>query len=205
MIELKDVTKAFGTNILFSGLTFDIKDGEFVVFSGKSGCGKSTMLNMIGGIEKVTNGSIIVDGMDITKNYNRVKYFSEKVGFLFQNFALSENKTVVKNLEMVAKKNRTEVSIDDALREVGLLSKKSEKVFTLSGGEQQRVALARLMIKKCDIILADEPTGSLDKDNANTVIDILKKLNEKGKTVIMVTHDEDLKKVGKRVIVLDNA
>ncbi|SFB84533.1 ABC transporter ATP-binding protein [Ruminococcus albus] len=205
MIELKDVTKAFGTNILFSGLTFDIKDGEFVVFSGKSGCGKSTMLNMIGGIEKVTNGSIIVDGMDITKNYNRVKYFSEKVGFLFQNFALSENKTVLKNLEMVAKKNRTEVSIDEALREVGLLSKKNEKVFTLSGGEQQRVALARLMIKKCDIILADEPTGSLDKDNANTVIDILKKLNEKGKTVIMVTHDEDLKKVGKRVIVLDNA
>ena len=205
MIELKSVSKAFGTNILFSGLTFDIKDGEFVVFSGKSGCGKSTMLNMIGGIEKVTNGSIIVDGMDITKNYNRVKYFSEKVGFLFQNFALSENKTVVKNLEMVAKKNRTEISIDDALREVGLLSKKSEKVFTLSGGEQQRVALARLMIKKCDIILADEPTGSLDKDNANTVIDILKKLNEKGKTVIMVTHDEDLKKVGKRVIVLDDA
>ena len=204
MIELKNVTKAFGTNILFSGLTFDIKDGEFVVFSGKSGCGKSTMLNMIGGIEKVTNGSIIVDGMDITKNYNRVKYFSEKVGFLFQNFALSENKTVLKNLEMVAKKNRTEVSIDDALREVGLLSKKNEKVFTLSGGEQQRVALARLMIKKCDMILADEPTGSLDKGNANTVIDILKKLNEKGKTVIMVTHDEELKKVGKRVIMLDD-
>ena len=204
MIELKNVTKAFGTNILFSGLTFDIKDGEFVVFSGKSGCGKSTMLNMIGGIEKVTNGSIIVDGMDITKNYNRVKYFSEKVGFLFQNFALSENKTVLKNLEMVAKKNRTEVSIDDALREVGLLSKKNEKVFTLSGGEQQRVALARLMIKKCDMILADEPTGSLDKGNANIVIDILKKLNEKGKTVIMVTHDEELKKVGKRVIVLDD-
>lgn len=71
MIELKNVTKAFGTNILFSGLTFDIKNGEFVVFSGKSGCGKSTMLNMIGGIEKITNGSIIVDGMDINKNYNR--------------------------------------------------------------------------------------------------------------------------------------
>ena len=203
MIELKNVTKAFGTNILFSGLTFDIKDGEFVVFSGKSGCGKSTMLNMIGGIEKVTNGSIVVDGMDITKNINRVKYFSEKVGFLFQNFALSENKTVLKNMEMVAKKNRTEVGIDEALREVGILSKKNEKVCTLSGGEQQRVALARLMIKKCDIILADEPTGSLDKDNADTVIGILKQLNEKGKTVIMVTHDENLKKVGKRVIVLD--
>ncbi|MBR0528623.1 MAG: ATP-binding cassette domain-containing protein [Ruminococcus sp.] len=202
MIELKNVTKAFGTNILFSGLTFDIKDGDFVVFSGKSGCGKSTMLNLIGGIEKVTEGNIIVDGMDITKNINRVKYFSEKVGFLFQNFALSENKTVLKNLEMVAKKNRTEVSIDEALREVGMLAKKNEKVFTLSGGEQQRIALARLMIKKCDIILADEPTGSLDKGNATTVIDILKKLNDKGKTVIMVTHDEELKKVGKRIIAL---
>ena len=131
--------------------------------------------------------------MDITKNINRVKYFSEKVGFLFQNFALSENKTVLKNMEMVAKKNRTEVGIDEALREVGILSKKNEKVCTLSGGEQQRVALARLMIKKCDIILADEPTGSLDKDNADTVIGILKQLNEKGKTVIMVTHDENLK------------
>lgn len=202
MIKLENVTKAFGTNILFSGLTFDIKDGDFVVFSGKSGCGKSTLLNLIGGVEKVTEGSIIFDGTDITKNINRVRYFSEKVGFLFQNFALSENRTVRKNLEMVAKRNRTEVTIEEALREVGILEKIDEKVCTLSGGEQQRVALARLMIKKCDIILADEPTGSLDKDNAMIVINILKKQNEKGKTVIMVTHDEELKKVGKRVIVL---
>lgn len=204
MIKLENVTKAFGTNILFSGLTFDIKDGDFVVFSGKSGCGKSTLLNLIGGVEKVTEGSIIVDGTDITKNINRVRYFSEKVGFLFQNFALSENRTVRKNLEMVAKRNRTEVTIEEALREVGILEKIDEKVCTLSGGEQQRVALARLMIKKCEIILADEPTGSLDKDNAMIVINILKKQNEKGKTVIMVTHDEELKKVGKRVIVLDS-
>ncbi|MBQ8965905.1 ATP-binding cassette domain-containing protein [Ruminococcus sp.] len=203
MIELKNVSKAFGTNILFSSLTFSIDDGDFVVFSGKSGCGKSTMLNLIGGIDKVSSGNIIVDGMDITKNYNRVKYFSEKVGFLFQNFALSENKTVLKNLQMVAKKNRTSVTIDEALKEVGILSKKDAKVCTLSGGEQQRVALARLMIKKCDIILADEPTGSLDRENAMIVINILKKLNEKGKTIIMVTHDETLKEVGRRVIVLD--
>ncbi len=203
MIELKNVTKTFGTNVLFSGLTFDIKDGEFVVFSGKSGCGKSTMLNMIGGIEKVTSGSILVDGADITKKIDRVRYFSEKVGFLFQNFALSENKTVRANLEMVAKRSRTAVTIDEALREVGILDKKDEKVCTLSGGEQQRVALARLMIKKCDIILADEPTGSLDRENAMSVIKILKDLNAKGRTVIMVTHDESLKTVGTRVIVLD--
>ena len=203
MIELKNVTKTFGTNVLVSGLTFDIKDGEFVVFSGKSGCGKSTMLNMIGGIEKVTSGSILVDGADITKKIDRVRYFSEKVGFLFQNFALSENKTVRANLEMVAKRSRTAVTIDEALREVGILDKKDEKVCTLSGGEQQRAALARLMIKKCDIILADEPTGSLDRENAMSVIKILKDLNAKGRTVIMVTHDESLKTVGTRVIVLD--
>lgn len=201
MIELKNVTKAYGNKTIFSKLSFKIDTGEFVVFSGKSGCGKSTMLSLIGGIEKATSGQIIVDGTDITNNYNRIKYFSEKVAFLFQNFALSENKTVKQNLEMVPKKSRSGVSIPDALKAVGIEDKLNEYIYTLSGGEQQRVALARIMIKKCDIILADEPTGSLDKENANAVIDILKKLNtENGKTVIMVTHDEELKKVGDRII-----
>lgn len=201
MIELKNVTKAYGNKTIFSKLSFKIDTGEFVVFSGKSGCGKSTMLSLIGGIEKATSGQIIVDGTDITNNYNRIKYFSEKVAFLFQNFALSENKTVKQNLEMVPKKSRSGVSIPDALKAVGIEDKLNEYIYTLSGGEQQRVALARIMIKKCDIILADEPTGSLDKENANAVIDILKKLNtENGKTVIMVTHDEELKKVGERII-----
>ena len=201
MIELKNVTKVYGNKTIFSKLSFKIDTGEFVVFSGKSGCGKSTMLSLIGGIEKATSGQIIVDGTDITNNYNRIKYFSEKVAFLFQNFALSENKTVKQNLEMVPKKSRSGVSIPDALKAVGIEDKLNEYIYTLSGGEQQRVALARIMIKKCDIILADEPTGSLDKENANAVIDILKKLNtENGKTVIMVTHDEELKKVGDRII-----
>jgi putative ABC transport system ATP-binding protein len=200
MIELKNVTKAYGTNYIFTNVSFTIKDGEFVVFSGKSGCGKSTMLNLIGGIDRVTSGSITVDGTDITHLKNRTKYFSCKVGFLFQNFALSENKTVKQNLDMISKKSRTDVTIDSALNLVGLLGKKNEYVYTLSGGEQQRVALARLIIKKCDIILADEPTGSLDKENAEMVIDMLKELNRSGKTVIMVTHDEGLKKVGDRVI-----
>ena len=201
MIELKNVTKAYGNKTIFSKLSFRIDTGEFVVFSGKSGCGKSTMLSLIGGIEKATSGQIIVDGTDITNNYNRIKYFSEKVAFLFQNFALSENKTVKQNLEMVPKKSRSGVSIPDALKAVGIEDKLNEYIYTLSGGEQQRVALARIKKKKCDIILADEPTGSLDKENANAVIDILKKLNtENGKTVIMVTHDEELKKVGDRII-----
>lgn len=203
MIKLDKVSKAFGEHILFRGLTFEIADGEFVIFSGASGCGKTTLLNMIGGLEKLSGGTILVDGIDISKRSNQLEYFRSKVGFLFQNFALVENKTVRQNLELVRKKNRSEVSIEQAVERVGLSDKLDSKVYTLSGGEQQRIALARLMVKKCDLILADEPTGSLDKANAEKIMQILKALNtEQGKTVIMVTHDEELKKQGSRVIEL---
>lgn len=202
MIKLDKVSKAFGEHILFRGVTFDIQDGDFVIFSGASGCGKTTMLNMIGGIEPLSAGRILVDGSDITKRKGKLEYFRSKVGFLFQNFALVENKTVKKNLEMVRKKNRSGTTVEQALERVGLSDKINAKVYTLSGGEQQRVALARLMIKECDIILADEPTGSLDKNNANKIMCILKQLNDEGKTVIMVTHDEELKEQGKTLIEL---
>lgn len=200
MIEIIKLTKSFDSNIIFSNVSFTVNDGDFVVFSGKSGCGKTTMLNMIGALEKPTSGQIIVDGVNIASGKKRMDYLSKKVGFLFQNFALVENKTVEQNLKMIAKKNRTDISIDNALSEVQLLEKKEALVYTLSGGEQQRVALARLMIKQCDIILADEPTGSLDKANSEIIVNILKKLNKSGKTVIMVTHDESLKNVGNRLI-----
>ncbi len=203
MIKFEKVSKAFGEHILFCGLTFEIADGEFVIFSGASGCGKTTLLNMIGGLEKLSGGTILVDGIDISKRSNQLEYFRSKVGFLFQNFALVENKTVRQNLELVRKKNRSEVSIEQAVERVGLSDKLDAKVYTLSGGEQQRIALARLMVKKCDLILADEPTGSLDKANAEKIMQILKALNtDQGKTVIMVTHDEELKRQGSRVIEL---
>lgn len=203
MIIFEKVSKAFGEHVLFRGLTFEIEDGEFVIFSGASGCGKTTLLNMIGGLEKLSGGTILVDGIDISKRSNQLEYFRSKVGFLFQNFALVENKTVRQNLDLVRKKNRSDVSIEQAVERVGLSDKLDAKVYTLSGGEQQRIALARLMVKKCDLILADEPTGSLDKANAEKIMQILKALNtEQGKTVIMVTHDEELKKQGSRVIEL---
>ena len=202
MIEVKSLTKSFGDNTVFKDLSFKIDDGEFVVFSGKSGCGKTTMLNLIGGIDTPDSGEILVDGADIAKQKNRIEYFRSKVSFLFQNFALIDNKTVEENLNMVKKNTRTDTTIEQALESVGIKDKLKAKVYTLSGGEQQRVALARIMIKKCDIILADEPTGSLDKENAQGVMEILKKLNEQGKTVILVTHDEELKKTGSRIIEL---
>lgn len=203
MVKFEKVSKAFGERILFRGVSFEIGDGEFVVFSGVSGCGKTTMLNMIGGLEELSGGKIYVDGVDISKRKNQLTYFKSKVGFLFQNFALVENKTVKENLELVKKSNRSNITIEQALEKVGLSDKLDSKVYTLSGGEQQRVALARLMVKKCDLILADEPTGSLDKENAKAVMKILKDMNkEQGKTIIMVTHDEELKNQGSRIIEL---
>jgi putative ABC transport system ATP-binding protein len=200
MIEIINLSKKFDDKILFSNFNLRIADGDFVIFSGPSGCGKTTLLNMIGAIEKIDNGEIIVDSIDIKNKRNHLNYFRTKIGFLFQNFALIDNKTVKENLRLIRKNCKTNLSIEEALKIVGLDEKSNNKVYTLSGGEQQRVALARLMLKKCDIILADEPTGSLDKNNAEIVLNILNKLNEQGKTILLVTHDEDVKKQGNRVV-----
>lgn len=202
MIELKDICKSFGDHVILNNFSETINDGEYVIFTGKSGCGKTTLLNTIGGLEKPDSGYVLIDGVDIYKTKNMEHYFKEKVGFLFQNFALVENKSVSQNLELVQKKQRTGVSISNALEQVGLKDKGDMSVYKLSGGEQQRVALARLIIKKCDIILADEPTGSLDRENASMVLEFLKKLAGQGKTVIIVTHDEKVMETAERVIKL---
>lgn len=202
MIKLENVCKRYGERILFENYNTQISDHEFVVFSGNSGCGKTTLLNMIGGIEAADSGRIWVDNVDITQKKELLNYFRYKVGFLFQNFALIENKTVKENLSIVRKASRTSISIEEALERVGLEEKINSKIYTLSGGEQQRIALARLMIKKCDIILADEPTGSLDRENTDIVMDILEEYYQQGKTVVIVTHDAYVKQKGRRVIEL---
>lgn len=153
MIIIRGLNKAFGEKIIFSNFNLEIPDGSFVVISGDSGSGKSTLLNMIGGIEKPDSGSIIIEGLNITRLKNKNSFFADTVG----------------------------------------LSKEvNKKVYQLSGGEQQRVALARLMMKKCSVVLADEPTGSLDKKNRDIVMRLLHELNEEGKTVIIVTHDQGI-------------
>ncbi|WP_010240567.1 ABC transporter ATP-binding protein [Clostridium arbusti] len=200
MIKIKNLTKKFDEKIVFSDFNLIIENGDFIIFSGPSGCGKTTLLNMIGAIEKIDDGEIIVDGIDIKNKKNHLNYFRTKIGFLFQNFALVDNKTVKENLKLIRKDCKTNLSIEDALSIIGLEDKLNKKIYTLSGGEQQRVALARLMLKKCDVVLADEPTGSLDKKNAEAVLDILKQLNKQGKTIILVTHDENIKKQGNRVV-----
>lgn len=202
MIEINHLKKSFDEKVLFDNLNIKIDTGEFVVFSGVSGCGKTTLLNIIGSLESFDEGEVIVDGVDISKRKNQQKYLSEKVGFLFQNFALVEDKTVGQNLELIKKSNRSDVGIDEALERVGMAGTKDKKDLYPLGGEQQRIALARLMIKKCDIILCDEPTGSLDRANGEKIMSILKNMNRNGKTVILVTHDEKYKQGTGRTIEL---
>lgn len=202
MIQIQHMNKSFEGRPLFQDFNLKVADNEFVILSGKSGSGKTTLLNIIGGIEPIDSGSVIVGGIDITKEKNQLEYYRYKVGYLFQNFGLIENQTVLQNLKIVKKSSRTEISIEEAVAAVGLDLKLNQKVYSLSGGEQQRVALARLMLKKCDLILADEPTGSLDRENADIVVSILKRYQQMGKTICLVTHDDYIKTLGDRRIEL---
>lgn len=204
MIEFINVYKSFGKKIILDNFNTVIQDGEFVVLRGRSGCGKSTLLNLIGGLEKPDKGEICIDGRPLSKQKNREWILREKVGFLFQNFALVDTKTVMENMELIYRNCRSSFSAEEALDRVGLSEKVGEKVYKLSGGEQQRVAIARLIYKKCDIILADEPTASLDLENAENIIGLLRKLNKTGKTIIMATHDSRLCDCEMRVIELSN-
>lgn len=202
MIELKNVTKKYGDRVIIDDLSLTIKDGEFVVFSGPSGCGKTTLLHLIGTIEPASSGTILINGKDIRNRRNQEHVLKYDIGFLFQNFALVDKKTVRDNILLVPKICRSGITVEEALDFVGLANLIDTRVYKLSGGEQQRVALARLLFKKCSIILADEPTGSLDDGNAAMVMDLLIKLKETGRTIVMVTHNAKQKKVADRVIEL---
>lgn len=200
LIKLHHVCKSFGDKALFDDFNCSIGDDEFVVITGESGCGKTTLLNMIGGLEPVSKGKINVNGLDITSAKNLKKYYRDIVGFVFQNFALLEQKTVEENLLMIHPKGKSGITVEEALQSVGMGSSLKQKVYSLSGGEQQRIALARLRLKNCQLILADEPTGSLDRKNGQMVMKMLHQLNCEGKTVLMVTHDESLIQDSDRVI-----
>lgn len=190
MIQLKNVSKSFGDKKIINNFSLDIKKGEMIGLVGPSGCGKSTLLNLIGTLDKRYEGKIIIDGEMLTKsNRQSQRIRKNKLGYLFQNFALLDDATVETNLKMVSGNKRKMLRV---LTELGIQDKLKKKIYTLSGGEQQRVAIARLMLKNPEIILADEPTGSLDKENEIIVFEILKKFKEAGKTVIVVTHEDEI-------------
>lgn len=201
MIEGINVCKRFGENVIFDNFNFNIDTGEFVCFTGKSGAGKTTLLHIIGLIESLDEGQLLIDGKEIVKSRDKQIYYRKKLGFLFQNFALIDGKTVRENLELIKKNDRASgASIESVLNKVGMADKVDNRVYTLSGGEQQRIALARVFLKQCDIVLADEPTGSLDKGNAEKVVALLKELHKEGKTIVLVTHDEEIQNQCERLI-----
>lgn len=203
MVKINNLYKKFENKTIFSDFNLEISTGEFVALSGGSGSGKTTLINMIGGLETFGSGSIYIDDIEVKTGKKKISFFRNKVGFLFQNYGLIENKTVQQNLNIVKKSGRSGIKMEEALVSVGLEGYEKKQVYKLSGGEQQRVAIARLIMKKCDIILADEPTGSLDRKNAEAVVEILKKFSrEKNITIIMATHDEFIKSMADRVILI---
>ncbi len=196
VIRIENINKSFGNKILFEDLNFSIDLGEMVAITGKSGCGKSTLLNILGLIEPFDSGIYtLFDQTNVPINSKQAtQIIRDHINYLFQNFALIENESVENNLLIglhYTKLNRIDKKrrIEDALMRVGLDGYAGIRVNQLSGGEQQRVAIARIMLKQGDLILADEPTGSLDEENREIILGLLKELNKEGKTIVIVTHD----------------
>ena len=203
MLEIKGLSKRYENRVLFEDFNLEVNDGEFVIIVGESGAGKTTLLNMIGGLEEVSGGTIAFNGKRISGKMNDREFYGKTVGFLFQSFGLLEEETVYRNLTLVPVRNRSTISIEEAMHRTGIADLRDQKVVRLSGGEQQRVALCRLIIKQCDLILADEPTGNLDPENSRKVMSILREICALGKTVIVVTHDVRLIQEGDRVITVE--
>lgn len=200
MIKLENVGKIYGEGesavTALDNINLEIPKGRFVSIVGKSGSGKSTLLNLIGGLDKPTNGRIIVDGKDLgTFNSDGLsEYRNKSIGFVFQSFFLEPNFTVLENVEMPLviagfDKNVRKERALKFIEKLGLSDKTDKKAKTLSGGQKQRVSIARALINEAELILADEPTGNLDSKNGKDVIDLLEKINKDGKTVILVTHN----------------
>lgn len=201
-IRAKNITKKFDDFTLFENLCLDIQEGDFVGIYGGSGSGKTTLLNILGLIEKYDIGVIEYNGVPILKNSARRKILAEEVGFVFQNYALITNKSIEYNFKYIKK---GKYSIKEVLEFVGLgYVSLSRKVFTLSGGEQQRVALAKVLYKEAKVILADEPTASVDDYNKNIIMDIFKRMNDNDVTIVFVTHDVSLKSYFSNTIYLDD-
>ena len=212
ILQTESLTKSYRIGKMqvpaLRGVSLDVKEGEFVAIMGPSGCGKSTLLHLLGGLLSPTEGKIIIDGEDISKvsDAKRTDIRRRKIGFVFQRFNLFPTLTAEGNLKLAERIHTGNGSHDSAnrrevLRLLKLEDKMHHKPLEMSGGEQQRVALARAVINSPAIILADEPTGNLDTENSQIVLDMFKKLNEEFKqTIIMITHNPEAAAVCSRTI-----
>lgn len=211
IIEIENISKTYFPGKenqvqALKDINLVVEKGEFLSLMGPSGSGKSTLMHIIGALEKPTKGIIKLDNQDISQKSSQqlAQIRNEKIGFIFQTFNLLPRYSVISNVmlpQIYAKgaKNRKQKA-EEALAKVDLTSRMHHKPNQLSGGEQQRTAIARALVNNPEILLADEPTGNLDEKSANDVISVLRDLNKQGKTIILVTHDFDLAKHAKRII-----
>lgn len=193
-IKVKDLCKSFGNLTLFDHLTLEIPEKEITCIYGTSGCGKTTLLDIIGFIESYQSGKIFYDGKQVRNKASQRKMLRDNIGFIFQDFGLIESETIINNLKIVKKikkMSHKEKRIKEVLNSLQLDMDLNRKVYELSGGEQQRLAIAKIILKNPDLILADEPTASLDLGNKEIILNLLKQFSTEGKTVIIVTHDKD--------------
>jgi len=205
MIKLENVDKSYGGHKVLRGINLEVQRGEFISIMGSSGCGKSTLLNLIGGMDIPEQGKVIVDGENISAytDDNLTLFRRIKVGFIFQFFNLLPNITVFENISMPLLLNGAEndEKVRAYIQDMGLGGKENTYPYQLSGGEQQRVAIARALIHDPEIVLADEPTGSLDSETGTMIMDIIQRLiRETRKTVVLVTHEAHIAAYAQRKV-----
>lgn len=211
MIKVTNLEKIYRTEeietVALNNISFEIKQGEFVAMMGPSGCGKSTLLNIIGMLDDMDSGSYLFNDVEVSK-YNerkRADLRKRNIGFVFQSFNLIDELTVFENVELpliytgVSTSERKRI-VDEVLDKIQIAHRRNHYPQQLSGGQQQRVAVARAVVNNPKLILADEPTGNLDSRNGNDVMQLLTDLNEKGTTIIMVTHSEHDARFTHRII-----
>jgi putative ABC transport system ATP-binding protein len=209
VVEMAGVTKTYTTgdiNVLaLRGISFTVGRGEFVAVMGPSGSGKSTLMNLIGCLDKPSSGSYLLDGIDVNEQSDQQLAATrlKKLGFVFQGFNLLARTTALRNVALplfYAGDRQRDAKALEMLEKVGIADRAAHRPSELSGGEQQRVAIARALINEPAILLADEPTGNLDSVNAEGIMTLFTRLNEESRTIIVVTHDDDVARHARRVI-----
>ena len=211
LVEFQNVKKTYHMGEVeihaVDGVDFEINEGEFVVIVGPSGAGKTTVLNILGGMDKATSGHVIVDGVDISSFNSRqlTSYRRDDIGFVFQFYNLVQNLTALENVELALQICKDPLDAREVLTDVGLQDRMLNFPAQLSGGEQQRVAIARALALQPDILCFDEPTSALDPEMVHEVLDVMKEVAEEGMTMVVVTHEMGFaKEVGTRILFLDS-
>ena len=205
-IKLSNITKSFGEVKALDNISFGVRVGEWVSVMGPSGSGKSTLVNILSLMDEPTNGEYLLGGDDASKlsNEDMLKFRREKIGLIFQQFHLIPYLNCVENV-MISQYYHSSVDEDDAkkaLQRVGLGHRLTHRPSELSGGEQQRLCIARSLINNPDILIADEPTGNLDEANERVILNLFKELRNEGKTILLITHNPDLGQFGDKIVYL---